>query len=136
MPKSLKDSLFENILHILQLMQPKGWDRLLLYGEVDEEQCYSLFYSYPAGGGKPVFVNDLPAKEGLDPEQLADLLDELDDCLISLWEESESLREEPWTTVTVQFDAKGAYEAKYAKADLKKGTVETRRKTWEKEYLK
>lgn len=136
MPKSLKDSLFENILHILQLMQPRGWDQLLLYGEVDEEQCYSLFYSYPVGGGKPVFVNDLPEKEGLDPEQLADLLDELDDCLISLWEESESLREEPWTTVTVRFDANGAYEARYRKTDLKQGNVETRRKAWEKEHLK
>lgn len=136
MPKSLKNSLFENILHILQLIQPKGWDKLLLYGEVDEEQCYSLFYTYPAGGGRPVFCNDLPEKEGVDPEQLADLLDELDDCLISLWEETDSLKEAPWTAVTVLFAADGSYETRYSQPDLKKGTVETRRKAWEKEYIK
>lgn len=136
MPKSLKESLFENILHILQLAQPNGWQKLLLYGEVDEEQCYSFFYSYPKGVAKPIFCNDLPEKENMDPEQLADLLDELDDCLISLWEEVESLGEDPWTTVTITFDENGAHRAHYLKADLKKGNVETRRKVWEKENLK
>lgn len=136
MAKSLKDSLYENILHILQLAQPNGWDKLLLYGEVDEEQCYSYFYSFPKGGGKPVFCNDLPETEKMDPEHLADLLDELDDCLISLWEEAEGLSDEPWTTVTVTFDSTGAYEARYAKTDLKKGNMESRKKLWEKEYLK
>lgn len=136
MPKSLRDSLFENILHILQLSQPKGWDKLLLYGEVDDEQCYSYFYSYPKGGGKPLFCNDLPEKENMDPEQLADLLDELDDCLISLWEEAESLSDGPWSTITVAFDSTGAYKATYKLVDLKKGNMESRKKVWEKEHIK
>ncbi len=136
MPKSLKESLFENILHILQLAQPNGWQKLLLYGEVDEEQCYSFFYSYPKGAAQPIFCNDLPEKENMDPEQLADLLDELDDCLISLWEEVESLGEDPWTTVTITFDENGTHRTHYSKADLKKGDVETRRKAWEKENIK
>lgn len=136
MPKSLKDSLYENILHILQLSLPNGWDKVVLYGEVDEEQCYSFFYSYPKGGGKPIFCNDLPEKENMDPEQLADLLDELDDCIISLWEEAESLSDGPWTTLTAVFDSTGVAQTKYTQVDLKKGNMESRKKVWEKEYLK
>ncbi len=136
MPKSLRDSLYENILHILQQAQPKGWEKLLLYGEVDDDQCYSFFYSYPKGGGKPLFCNDLPETEKMDPEELADLLDELDDCLISLWEETASLNESPWTTVTITFDSAGAFQPRYTLTDLKKGNMESRKKVWEKENLK
>lgn len=136
MPRSLKDSLLQNMLHILQLAQPKGWDKLLLYGEVDEEQCYSFFYTYPKGQSKPVFCHDLPQKEGIDPEQLADLFDELDDCLISLWEEAQSLGEKPWTTVTVEYAADGTSKTLYTLADLRKGNIELRQKAWEKANIK
>lgn len=136
MAKSLKESLYENILHILRQAQPKGWEKLLLYGEVDDEQCYSFFYSYPQGGGKPVFCNDLPEKENMAPEALADLLDELDDCLISLWEEAQSLNDGPWSTVTIQYDSAGKPTVHYSLTDLKKGNMESRKKIWEKEYLK
>ena len=136
MPKSLKDSLYENILHILQLCQPNGWEKVLLYGEVDDDQCYAYFYSYPKGSPKPLFCNDLPEKENMDPEQLADLMDELDDCLISLWEESQSLNDGPWSTVTITFDSDGRHQAKYTLTDLKKGNMESRKKVWDKEHLK
>lgn len=136
MPKSLRDSLYENILHILQQAQPKGWEKLLLYGEVDDDQCYSFFYSYPKEGGKPLFCNDLPETQNMDPDELADLLDELDDCLISLWEEASGLNDGPWTTVTIQYDTSGASKARYTLTDLKKGTMESRKKIWEKENLK
>lgn len=135
MKNTLREDLYETILDILKQAVPGGWHQLKLYGEADDEQCYSFFYVWKEAGAAPVNSDELP-KTGLDPELLEDLMDELDDCLISLWEESQEPGGTPWTTLTLTVDGSGAHQLETEKSDLSKGSLESRRKAWEKIHLK
>jgi len=131
MKSNLNQELTENILGILKQAVPQGWEKLLLYGEVDDEQCFSFFYFFPDTTSKAVYSSSL-IETGTDPDLLADLLDELDDCLISLWEETD---DSPWTTLTLTIDSQGSIGTEYGNPDLQKGSLEARQKAWEKKYV-
>jgi uncharacterized protein (TIGR01741 family) len=99
---------------------PEEWEKVYVYGEMQEDGGTIFFYYDQKRGEKPIYSLDIPDLFYLDRDKYEELDDQPFSLLEDLWNEFKNIEQEPWSTFTVVFDNLGKFDVKHGYEDLSK----------------
>ncbi|MBA4548381.1 antitoxin YezG family protein [Thermoactinomyces intermedius] len=129
------EKLYQQIGETIVEMIPEEWEKVYLYGEVNEGFCYSFFYYYPENSTSPVYYMDIPKRFHIDQSEFDKVLFQLFDHLEELWETFKKHDQEPWTNLTLYLDSSGKIKIHFDYEDLSDANPLHRRIIWKYRYL-
>ncbi len=134
----MEDKLYEiysKIADILNETIPEDWDRVLLYGEVNEDMRTAYFNYYPVGKKEPVYSHDIPELFDISEDEYDELWTQLLDNLSELWNEFKNNDQEQWTNLTFILESDGKLKIDYDYTDLSETSPRKQHIIWDYKYL-
>jgi hypothetical protein len=105
------NKIYEKIADNLNQTIPEEWDKVYMYGEVNEHMQKAFFYYYPSNSDK-----------------LLEIMEEL-------WNEFKNNGQEPWTNFTFVLESNGKFKIDYDYTDLSEASPREQRWIWKYKYL-
>ncbi|TYQ14650.1 UNVERIFIED_CONTAM: uncharacterized protein (TIGR01741 family) [Acetivibrio alkalicellulosi] len=114
---------------------PEEWDRVLLYGEINEDIRTAFFNYYPVGGNESVYSHDIPNLFNISRSQYKESLRQILDILEEIWREFKINEEEVWTNITFILESTGKFKIDYDYTDLSDASPRKQHIIWDYKYL-
>ncbi|MFD1395305.1 immunity protein YezG family protein [Kroppenstedtia eburnea] len=128
--------MYQQIARTVIDMIPEEWDKVYLYGEVEEERQASFFFYYPVASKEPVYSLDIPELYEVDEEKFDQLKDQLYEHIETLWNEYKQSGEELWSTLNMIME-RDKFKIEFGYEDLSAPETDyyERSLAWEYNYL-
>lgn len=129
------NEIYGKVANTLNKTIPEKWDKVLLYGEVNEDTRTAYFNYYPAGKKESVYSHDIPQIFNIPKLEYRKQLRQLLDNLEELWNEFKNNGQEPWTNLTFILENNGKFNIEYDYTDLSNANDVERHAIWDYKYL-
>jgi uncharacterized protein (TIGR01741 family) len=129
------NKIYEKIADNLNQSIPEEWDKVYMYGEVNEHMQNAFFYYYPANSDKPIYNLDIPELFDVTEDEIDNLRYELLEILEELWNEFKNNGHEPWTNLTFILESNGRFKIDYDYTDLSEADPREQHWIWKYKYL-
>jgi uncharacterized protein (TIGR01741 family) len=129
------NKIYEKIADNLNQSIPEEWDKVYMYGEVNEHMQNAFFYYYPSNSDKPVYSLDIPELFEIPENKVNDLRHKLLEIIEELWNEFKNNGQEPWTNFTFVLESNGKFKIDYDYTDLSEASPREQRWIWKYKYL-
>lgn len=130
------NEIYGKIANTLNETIPEEWDKVLLYGEINEDIRTAYFNYYPVGSNESVYSHDIPNLFNIPKDEYKKLLRQLLDNLEELWQEYKNNEQEPWTNLTFILESTGKFKIDYDYTDLSEASPAENHLIWDYKYLR
>jgi uncharacterized protein (TIGR01741 family) len=129
------NEIYGEVANTLNIIIPEKWDKVLLYGEINEDTRTAFFNYYPVGKKESIYSHDIPQIFNISKLEYRKQLRKLLDVLEELWHEFKNNEQEPWTNLTFILESNGKFNIEYDYTDLSNVNDVERHAIWDYKYL-
>lgn len=107
--------LYNKIANKINSMIPTKWDELYYLGEVEKgkRSWSSVFYFIESAHGEFIKAHDIPSRSGVSQQIYDELLSELNELLLQLYNCFEQNEQEVWEQVSFKLSSKGNFNVDF-----------------------
>jgi uncharacterized protein (TIGR01741 family) len=134
MEKKLNE-IYGKIAETLNETIPEEWDKVFMYGEINEDAQKTFFNYYPVGSKESIYSFDIPDLFDISEDENDNLRYKLLNILEELWQEFKNNGQEPWTNLTFILESTGKFKIDYDYTDLSEESPSERHLIWDYTYL-
>ncbi len=129
------EKIYQKLANTLNETIPEEWDKVYLYGEVNDDMQTAYFNYFIKDSNESVYSHDIPELFEISEEEYHCLLDNLTEELYRLWQEFRKSGQEVWTSLTFILESTGKFKIDYDYTDLSEASPRKQHIIWDYKYL-
>jgi uncharacterized protein (TIGR01741 family) len=129
------NQIYNKIANTLNETIPEQWDKVLLYGEINEDMQTAFFNYYPQGSNESVYGHDITELFEITEDKFNNQWDKIVANFEELWNEFKNNGQEVWTNLTFILENTGKFKIDYDYTDLLEASPSEGHLIWDYKYL-